>query len=130
MGDWLQNSCLLYDPDTGTATDTGPLHDGRSGHTATLLPNGKVMVVGGAYYNRDTAVTTYRNSAEIYDPAIGTWTYTGFLNQARSDHTATLLANGKVLAAGGYDGVTKLSSAEIYHPAQVLCGFLDLLLLQ
>jgi hypothetical protein len=72
MGDWLQNSCLLYDPDTGTATDTGPLHDGRSGHTATLLPNGKVMVVGGAYYNRDTAVTTYRNSAEIYDPATGT----------------------------------------------------------
>jgi large repetitive protein len=74
-------------------------------------------------------VSNYWYSAELYDPATGTWTNTGFLNLARSDHTATLLANGKVLAAGGYDGTASLASAEIYNTAQTNLGFLSLLLL-
>ena len=64
-------------------------------HTATLLPNGKVLVAGG------DAVAQPLASAELYDPASGTWTPTGSLNTARSEHTATLLPNGKVLVAGG-----------------------------
>jgi len=61
-----------------------------------LLPNGKVLVAGG--YNGSTLVS----SAELYDPASGTWTATGSLNTARGRHTATLLPNGKVLVAGGW----------------------------
>ena len=57
------------------------------------------------------------SSAELYDPASGTWTATGSLNTARYYHTATLLPNGKVLVAGGSDGSGPLSSAELYDPA-------------
>jgi hypothetical protein len=55
-----------------------------------------------------------RKSAELYDPATGTWTVTGSLNIRRLYHTATLLASGEVLVAGGY---INLASAELYDPA-------------
>ena len=76
-----------------TNPPTGPMSVGRFGHTATLLPNGKVLVAGG-----------YIASAELYDPASGTWTNTGSMSTARAGHTATLLPNGKVLVAGGVLG--------------------------
>ena len=60
-------------------------------HTATLLPDGKVLAAGG------TASTT----TELYDPVTGNWTATGTLNAARIYHTATLLPNGKTIVAGG-----------------------------
>src|SRR5213594_4181884 len=78
-----------------TWTATGSLGTARYGHTATLLPNGKVLVAGGVGPSGDLA------SAELYDPASGTWTATGSLNDARDFHTATLVPNGKVLVAGG-----------------------------
>src|SRR6185436_9740079 len=58
------------------------------------------------------------SSAELYDPATGTWSLTGSLNGARYQHTATLLNNGKVLVEGGFD-INNLptSSAELYDPA-------------
>jgi WD40 repeat protein len=76
-------------------------------HTATLLPNGKVLVAGGA--GSDT-------SAELYDLASGTWTTTGSPKNARIYHTATLLPNGKVLVVGGADAGI-LATAELYDPA-------------
>ncbi len=89
----------------------------RLDHTATLLPNGKVLVAGGLSYNFDSPFTLA--SAELYDPASGTWTATGSLATARYLHTATLLPNGKVLVAGGYFGgiYSPLASAELYDPA-------------
>src|SRR5205823_11552805 len=93
---------------------TGSLATARagqpSGHTATLLPNGNVLVAGGG------DIDGIHPSAELYDPASGTWSATGSLATPRSGHTATLLPNGKVLVAGGGDG-SILASAELYDPA-------------
>ena len=66
-------------------------------HTATLLPNGKVLVAAGA----DDSGAVVLSSAELYDPATGSWSSTGSLGTARFRHTATLLPSGKVLVAGG-----------------------------
>ena len=89
---------------------TGSLAAARRYHTATLLLDGKVLVVGG-----EAAGSIYLSSAELYDPATGFWTSTGTLNVARRSHTATLLEDGRVLVAGGYDG-SYIGSAEVYDP--------------
>ena len=106
-------SAELYDPATGTWTYTGSLNVDRYNHTATLLSDGRVLVVGG--YNGG-GVPYYLASAELYDPATGNWTRTGSLNWGRELHTATLLSNGEVLAAGGKLGAHTLASAELYDP--------------
>ena len=62
-------------------------------------------------------VLLYSSSADCYDPASGNWTGTGSLGSAHGGHTATLLPNGKVVVAGGFDGFSFLSSAELYDPA-------------
>src|SRR5438128_4810644 len=73
------------------------------------MPNGGVLVGGGLN-------GVFLTSAELYDPASGSWSATGSLNTAREFHTATLLPNGKVLVAGGSDGGA-LTSAELHDPA-------------
>lgn len=114
------SSAELYDPATGTWTETtSSMVKQRYRHTATLLANGKVLVAAGTGYPQGSSV---HESAELYDPASGTWTLTGGLNNARHDHTATLLPGDKVLVAGGYAVNTDntgplLASAEIYDSA-------------
>jgi len=112
-------ACLLIacglSPAHGQSALTGPLLTARSAHTATLLPNGKVLVAGGVgVVSGGSAQAT--NTAELFDPATGQWTATGALAAARSAHTATLLTNGKVLVAGGTNG-SFIASSELYDPA-------------
>jgi hypothetical protein len=113
----------LYDPASGLWTLTGSLQTRRASHTATLLPNGKVLVAGGTSLISAQAITVPFDpvlaSAEIYDPTTGTWTPTASMGQAREKHTATLLANGKVLVVGGdnYFGGVFPTTAEVYDPA-------------
>jgi large repetitive protein len=112
-------SVELYDPATGTWTATGPLAQGRGDHSATLLPDGRVLVAGGRAVAADPSKAVRQLvSAELYNPATGTWSVTGLLAEARSDHTATLLPDGTVLVAGGsFGGPHALASAELYDPA-------------
>ena len=98
----------------GTFVPTGSMTVARAFHTATLLPNGKVLIVGG----EESASQPLLASAELYDPAAGTFTATGSMAMERKNHTATLLSNGKVLIAGGEsDPNTIFASAELYDPA-------------
>ncbi len=99
-----------------TWTSTGSMSVARLYHTATLLSNGKVLVVGGQ--SADGSSTSSLSSAELYDPATGVWTSTGSMSGVRAFHTATLLANGKVLVTGGSSngGGNRLGSAEVYDP--------------
>src|SRR5271170_2652390 len=100
----------------GTFTVTGNLRTGRFHHTATLLPNGKVLVAGGVYSTPPIPTTPFFDflaSAELYDPATRSFTPTGDMGTHRAFHTAVLLANGKVLIVGG--GYS--ASAELYDPA-------------
>jgi hypothetical protein len=110
------SSAELYDPASGTWTPTGALITPRDGHTATLLPNGMVLVVGGETNQFFLPGSIPLASAELYDPATRRWAATGELKDARSQHTATLLQNGKVLVVGG-SGFFPPTTAELYDPA-------------
>jgi len=111
-------SAELFDPQTGTFSPAGAMGQARSGHTAFLLDSGKVLVAaGGANAGYDTLGLA---SAELFDPATGTWTPTGSLNVARMNQAGARLLDGRVLVAGGQDrGVTfqNFNSAEVYNPA-------------
>jgi photosystem II stability/assembly factor-like uncharacterized protein len=105
-------SAELFDPagngGLGSWTPTGSMNASRGG-TATLLPNGRVLVVGAGIGGPGLV------SAELYDPATESWTSTPNMSTPRNGHTANLLANGKVLVAGGVTNVA-LASAELYDP--------------
>jgi N-acetylneuraminic acid mutarotase len=90
---------------------TGKMNVARAGHTATVLADGKVLVVGGGNDSPDAI-----DSSELYDPASRSWSYTGRLNVARAGHTATQLADGRVLVAGGFSHGGCTRTAEVYDP--------------
>jgi hypothetical protein len=105
----------IYDSATGTFSPTGSLTTPRCGHTATLFPDGRVLMTTGT---KNWQGTGYQSSAELYDPATGTFSPTGSMATAPAAQTATLLSDGRVLVAGGNQVTSQsLASAELYDPA-------------
>jgi N-acetylneuraminic acid mutarotase len=117
------SSAEVYDPASDSWSDAGSLSVARTTFTATLLNNGQVLVTGGYLDNGPGSSGTFLSSAELYDPVSNTWSDAAPMAQPRSNHTATLLSNGKVLVAGGENlvpgagFVSILSTAELYDPA-------------
>jgi hypothetical protein len=121
LSSFFGGSAQLYDPDTGTWSRVVSPGDNIGGHgyTATLLLDGRVLIVGG-----ENSYGPIR--AQLYDPDTGAWISTGDLNETRFRHTATLLPDGKVLVSGGTarverrsnsdSGFVSLRSSELYDP--------------
>jgi hypothetical protein len=104
----------IYDPRTGTFSRTGSPIGTRWDYTATLLPDGRVLVAGGSTEKNGLADSS--PSAELYDPTTGQFAATGPMVADRSDHTATLLPDGRVLIAGGTSADGIAAVAELYDP--------------
>ena len=112
-GNVSTTSVELFNPATGTFSLTGSLLVSRLNPTVTMLGNGLVLVAGGY---EGTSTGTPLASAELYDPASGTFSLTGSMDVARRNHTATLLPDATVLVAGGYNG-TYVNAPEVYQPS-------------
>ena len=108
-GRWNDVAAALQAP--GRWHSSAPMHDAREGHTATLLPDGRVLVTGG-----DLHGARFLASCELYDPLGMSWHRAAPLATPRAAHTATLLEDGGVLVAGGVNSWGTLASAEAYDP--------------
>jgi hypothetical protein len=102
------NTAVVYNPKNKSFVNLPNMVADRDEATATLLPTGKVLIAGGVSYQLDLNTNpnptfAYLGSAELFDPHTGTFAATGALAVARAAHTATLLSNGLVLLAGGYN---------------------------
>ena len=113
------NSAEVYDPVSGTWSETGSMHGNRVYAAAVLLSDGTVLVAGGSSTTSNVEPVGPVAPAEVYDPGSGSWTVTGRMTAARSSPTATLLDDGRVLVAGGKTKPifgTAFASAELYDP--------------
>jgi hypothetical protein len=111
------DTAVLFDPTTNTIYSvSGKMQSARTGHTATLLPNGKVLLTGGQTDNNNGDGT---NTAELYDPTTQSFTaISGTMTSSRGGHAAVLLNNGTVLIMGGYyNSSTAQRTAELFNPA-------------
>ncbi len=105
-----------YDPTTNTWISLAPMSDPRGFATITLLGDGRMLLVGGC---SDPGCTAVLGTATLYDPHVGAWQPAGTLHDARAGHSATLLADGTVLVAGGCGDATcmrTLPTVEIWTP--------------
>jgi hypothetical protein len=116
-GGTVLDSAELYDPATGRFSATGSMSFARTDHSATLLQNGQVLIVGGIHFEPDVESLS---SAELYDPASGTFTFVGYANSHQFFHSAALLNDGRVLITGGHylePGGGGASPPELFDPS-------------
>lgn len=118
----------LYDPATETFANTGSMQVGRFDHTATLLSDGRVLILAGAVnddyqgtgpYGSPRGVWNNTADAELYDPLTGTFGAAGTLQTSRAAHSATLLDDGQVFVAGGAiygPYLSAYNTTELYDP--------------
>lgn len=118
FGTYGDNTLEVYDPATDRLTKIGQMLEARTSHTATMLRDGTILFAGGAWLNIGGfhVWKSVTNGAEIYDPATGTSRPVGPMFSRRSEHTATLLADGRVLLFGGVPETDATPAAEIYDP--------------
>ena len=110
---------MLQEGPAGRLLPTGALGEARADHTATLLPDGRVLIAGGMVENG-----VFLDTMELYDPKTGTFRSAGTMSSKRVGHTATLLPSGKVLLTGGmaersFEGglhSINSSAADLYDP--------------
>lgn len=102
MGGFIRE-CEIYDPATGTWSLSGTLNQSHGSHAQVLLPDGRVLIAGGVVGPPCCADVT--RIVEILDPNTSIWTVSHPLTTPRADFTASLLSDGNVFAAGGYNGV-------------------------
>jgi N-acetylneuraminic acid mutarotase len=106
-------SAEIYDPVSGAWSVNQPLYNHGTGHTATLLVDGRVLLVGGC---AGDGTPGRSNRTELFNPVTNSWTDAGMLSQSRCGHIAALLTNSRVLVAGGENGENTLSSSEVFDP--------------
>lgn len=109
-------SAEVFDPDSGEWSSVGEMLSPRFEATATLLDDGRVLLAGGV--GAEDGEVGPVPSAELYDPATESFSRTGTMNDERSNHAATALADGRVLVSGGDGGDTSIAAAEIYNPSR------------
>jgi len=103
-GDEAVAQSVVYDPTTQVLMPKGNLTLARDFHTATLLKDGRVLITGGYNFVGSDPYIGMFGSAELYDPATGTFSRTANMLRPRFGHTATLLRDGRVLITGGWTG--------------------------
>lgn len=117
-GGELLATAELFDPATETFTPAGSLQIARCRHTATLLDDGRVLIAGGST-SVSYAAARGRRTAELYDPATGTFTLAWPMTAPRQNHAAVPLDDGRVFLAGGSRGPATghlLASTEFFDP--------------
>src|ERR1700724_3768655 len=122
---WMRTAQMPAGTESGTWSSAASMAVPRAYHTATLLPNGKVLIVGGNQTPPNGNLPTGADpvsSVELYDPQTNSWSLAASMLTARALHTATLLHDGRVLVAGGTESSSddpsiELASAELYDPA-------------
>jgi N-acetylneuraminic acid mutarotase len=109
----------IFDPGSGNWTPTGSLITPRQFHQGVALADGRVLVTGGLGMDGNGGFATL-SSAEIYNPSTGSWSPAGSMSTPRYEHTLTALADGRILAVGGYASsaasATPLAAADVYDP--------------
>ena len=117
----FRRSAEIYDPTSDRWSPTASMFEERVGHTATLRPDGRVFVIGGATVSEDSPEgeeqgTEFHATTEVYDPGPGTWAFAAEMAESRWHHSTTVLQEGTLLVVGGQNRSGLLASAELYDP--------------